>query len=663
MSVEPVLTDSVSRAFGTAVTVSTSVPMGSGNSIGELQRSTTGSRTSSAPSTEYASTHPSPLRPGDDVSAWATARLVPPTRSRTQTRRSTTCAGSTSATRSASEADPSPAGSGAGVMISYATTPPVSAIVSAPAAVCSVPSPSTETTSATIGSLWLCAPMADAYALTRPTTTTAVAPRASLWPRLDVESTGVAPKVSLGAVTRQRRRSAGDAAHHDGDLFGRLDGLDRGQQAGQTRAAGRAHVEACRLRKTVRGDDVGLGGDDRDVAPRPDRLEHTDPVVGLVVEDAVSNGVRIPPRHHQLGPQRCGEFGPTVGTGLESPPPGTGERGASLGLHGVEPSGRGGRTETSGEGAAADLHEDAVEVVDPGADELVADLPADGAAAVEGEGVLRALHGERDGAGGNGLAEAEHRRVARWVGGATLAAVCAGAEPVEFVAEPGGHPRGHEHVDRPVGCSGEGRCSECSVAARRDRERWPCREVAEFLGSAQVQEDREEVAGLLAATDSPGLVLHPDAATVREAEGVGQRCGPPERRRDESGAGDGADRGVEVADETAAGGVVEAVDVGVGGPGEVVVVADVGVGIGLGLGHQSRTRLEADISVPAVALDDLQDVAAIVLRRVGAAPRERRGDVDGRRTDGTAPAGDPHRRRQPATRALKSSIMSSHTPT
>jgi hypothetical protein len=347
------------------------------------------------------------------------------------------------------------------------------------------------------------------------------------------------------------------------------------------------------------------------------------------------------------------ELGPAVGAGVERPRPRPYERRTTFGLDGVEPSSGSGGAEARCESPAADLHEDAIEVVDPGAGELIADLPADRAAAVEGEGVLRALHGEGDGAVGDGLAEAEHRGVARRVGGPTFAAVDACAEPVEFVAEAGSHPRRHEHVDRPVGCLRQRRGGERGVAARGDRERRAGREVAELLGGSEVEQDREEVARLLAAAHSPGLVLHPDAAAVGEAECVGQRIGPSERRRPEPGAGDIRDRCVELTDKTAAGLAVHPVGVGVGGPGELVVVAHVRVGV------LAQLRIVRWL----VALDDLQDVAAVVRRRVGAAPRERRGDVDGRRTHGTAPAGDAHRCGQPATRALKSSIMSSHTST
>jgi len=58
-----------------------------------------------------------------------------------------------------------------------------------------------ETTSRLMGSLAECTPVADAYALTRPTVTTATAPRTNLWLRLDVESADVALTVARSVTS------------------------------------------------------------------------------------------------------------------------------------------------------------------------------------------------------------------------------------------------------------------------------------------------------------------------------------------------------------------------------------------------------------------------------------------------------------------------------
>ena len=71
--------------------------------------------------------------------------------------------------------------------------------------------------------------------------------------------------------------------------------------------------------------------------------------------------------------------------------------------------------EAGRERAATDLYEHPIETVETGRAELMADLPPDRAATIEGQRVLRALHRERDRAGGHRLAEPQHRRVTRWI--------------------------------------------------------------------------------------------------------------------------------------------------------------------------------------------------------------------------------------------------------
>ena len=118
-------------------------------------------------------------------------------------------------------------------------------------------------------------------------------------------------------TTIKRSSSASSSAHR--------------QRAGEAGRSGRADVEAGRDRQFVGAHDVGLGGDDRLPTAGPHRVDVGDPVVRLVVEDAVGERVRIGPRPHHVRP---------VALGMRSagePCPRRRQRRASLGLDRVEP--------------------------------------------------------------------------------------------------------------------------------------------------------------------------------------------------------------------------------------------------------------------------------------------------------------------------------------
>ena len=110
------------------------------------------------------------------------------------------------------------------------------------------------------------------------------------------------------------------------------------------------------------------------------------------------------------------------------------------------------------------------------------------------------------------------------------------------------------------------------AAVAPDCDERPRREP-EQLGGPQVQQDREQVAGLVAAGDVAGLVLDPHAAVGREPELVGERVGAGERRDAESGAVDRGNRRVELTDERGPGVGGHAVGFGERGPRQLGVVA------------------------------------------------------------------------------------------
>ena len=186
-----------------------------------------------------------------------------------------------------------------------------------------------------------------------------------------------------------------------------------------------------------------------------------------------------------------------------------------------------------GERSPADLHEDPVE---PGARRpgLGGDLPTDGAAAVEAQGVLRPLHRERDRAGVDRLAEPEHCGVAARIAGRPLAPVDVRAQRDEAFTDRLAHPRRYVHLDRPARRSGEGRRRDGGVATRGDRQWRTLVEQADRFRGEQVEQDRHEMAGLVAAADRTGLVLDPHPPAVDEAQFLRQAVGTPERCQPES---------------------------------------------------------------------------------------------------------------------------------
>ena len=78
--------------------------------------------------------------------------------------------------------------------------------------------------------------------------------------------------------------------------------------------------------------------------------------------------------------------------------------------------------------------------------------------------------------------------------------------------------------------------------------RWP-RHQPHAFGRQQVEQDREQVAGLVAAGHVGGLVLDPHAPRRGEAERVREPVRAAERRPSEPGAGDRGDRGVGLLDQ------------------------------------------------------------------------------------------------------------------
>ena len=132
---------------------------------------------------------------------------------------------------------------------------------------------------------------------------------------------------------------------------------------------------------------------------------------------------------------------------------------------------------------------------------------------------------ERDRAGGDRLAEPVHARVARRV-----AAVRGHVDDLGAAASRAGRaPPGS--ADGGTNTSSGQPTAAASVAAAIaalphdamasvGRSQRPSTAQPERLGSQQVQQDRDEVAGLVAAGDVAGLVLDPHATVVGEAERV-----------------------------------------------------------------------------------------------------------------------------------------------
>ena len=227
------------------------------------------------------------------------------------------------------------------------------------------------------------------------------------------------------------------------------------------------------------------------------------------------------PRPHALAPTACGARDtPTRSALAPRPAPrARSPRSARRGAAGGCPRRSRASADAGRERTAADLDEDAVEVVAEPLDHL----PADRAAAVEAERVLRALHAERHRAAVDGRAEAVDARVARRVVGDARAHLDRGAELVRArPSDPRVGPVGTNTEQRPVDRAGQGGRGERGVPARGDGERRPGgRRAPTRRRSAATRCSRiaHQVAGLVAAGDVARLVLHPHAALAAEAEG------------------------------------------------------------------------------------------------------------------------------------------------
>ena len=232
------------------------------------------------------------------------------------------------------------------------------------------------------------------------------------------------------------------------------------------------------------------------------------------------------------------------------------------------------------------------------------------------------------------------------------------AKFIQPVTEPIAHPRGHVHIERPVGSLRQNCCGERGVPTRCNRERWPLRQEPQLLGSSEVEQDREEESRLLTATHSPGFVLDPDTTASGQTELVGKERGSRKRRGDKAGIINDTDCGVEFLDQLVPACSIHAMRVGEGSPRQVLVVGGKCVRLPLG-------RIN-----PRTA-HDLQDVAPVSGCCVWTAECERRRNGNLGAARGAAPSDHGHprvvhvrvQRFQPAaTCALKSSIMPSQTP-
>ena len=249
--------------------------------------------------------------------------------------------------------------------------------------------------------------------------------------------------------------------------------------------------------------------------------------------------------------------------------------------------------------------------------ELQGHLPTDRASPVEAPGVLRTLHRERNRAGAHGGPEPVHTRVAGHVWRLAGAVLDGGAQADEGRHDGLVSPLGHEHRDRPGEGRGQGRGGERRVPAGRNGQRGPVGPAPPghqraLFGDDEMQGDRHQVAGLVAAGDVAGLVFDPDAAVRAEPEGFGEPVRALQWCPMEPDPAHGRNGGVEATDALdpvvgpEAGGGRERV------PGKVGAQRHERVGIVDGVERRVR-RLDA------------QEVGR-ALRGVGAPPGERLGD-------------------------------------
>ena len=229
----------------------------------------------------------------------------------------------------------------------------------------------------------------------------------------------------------------------------------------------------------------------------------------------------------QLGPQ---------------PPEGARERPSAPGLHDVQArhridhAQRGGVREPQrdprGERAAAHLDHDPVDRATRCPD-AVDHLPRERRTALDRQPVVRALAGERDGAGGDRLLEPEVRGV---TGLARLPRAHDHARPErpQLVHDAGIRAVGDEHPQLAPAGPGDDRCREGRVATARDGQRQRRIEPGDRVGDPELQQHPEQVAGLVRSGNVAGLVLDPHRAPGSEPRGIGEPAGEGQRRRPEA---------------------------------------------------------------------------------------------------------------------------------
>ena len=284
--------------------------------------------------------------------------------------------------------------------------------------------------------------------------------------------------------------------------------------------------------------------------------------------------------------------------------------------------------------------------------ELVGQLPADRAPAVEAQRVLRTLHAERDGPGGDRLAEARGRTGRR--AGRRRARAHDRRSRAELT-------RGVEHpADRPTAgrtrrsasrrARGERGRGERGVAARGDGERRSARRrQAAGARPRRGGAGSRRGGGPCGSGDVVRLVLDPDAAVAVKPSASDRRAGRAERRDREPDAVDRRDGGVELRTRATASASAMPCAVGERLPRRAWPVGTNGFG----------SSSAATVRRPSVTMR-----STWCRSRRGAFGQRHgptAGDVDAR----AAHRRSASRRSRPSarpTRALKSSISSSHTP-
>ena len=326
--------------------------------------------------------------------------------------------------------------------------------------------------------------------------------------RLAVDGGGRSGRPEGGVAARgarARRRAASpsalDAAEDDGHplVVGHL-GAD-GEQPGQARRAGGADRRCPSPTGRARAPRRSPPRRDDRPSPRCRRpaVEHAQPVVGLVVEDPVGGRARARPPTATC--TRPSAPRPGRRRAARRPLPGPRQRRAARGLHGVQPGrpaaalGRalGPRTRPArrhrpgrrrGRAARPDASPISQPIVRPPSRQ---------------QRVLRALHAERHRARGDGLAEAVDAGSPGGSSSRRGQTVTSARSRCSASTTDGSAHGGTNTSSRPVDGRGERRRGECGVAARGDGQAAARdRAHAEQLGRHQVEQDREQVPGLVA---------------------------------------------------------------------------------------------------------------------------------------------------------------------